>query len=225
MKRKLFFLSLAAALLSSQANADIVVEYTTAGGVTSIAANANTNGNVTADDLVAGSGLNVQNFSTFNFSGWDVGSTSFDAAVAANDFWSWGFSVTNPGVTIDLTDMAIRLDRSSSGPDDFEIQASVNGGSPSSVLTFDFMDGASGVTFTGVDLSGLGTVVTGDTVVFTLAAFNSESVNGTFDLETVTSGGTDSIQINGVITKAVPEPTTAAILGIGLVASVVRRRR
>ncbi|MDA8563705.1 PEP-CTERM sorting domain-containing protein [Mariniblastus sp.] len=222
----LMFAALATLGFASQSIGDIVVEYTTAGSTSSIAANSNSSAFVTADDLVAGSGLNEQTFSTFNFTGWDTTSTTFAAAVAANDFWTWGFDVSTPGTSIALTTLETRLDRSGSGPDDFEIQGSVNGGTPISLLTFDFEDSGAGVNFTGVDISALGTVVTGDSVEFTFAAFNSESDAGSFDLETLTfPGGTDSLQVNGDFTSAVPEPTCTALLGLAGLAGVVRRRK
>ena len=227
MKRflTLMFVIPTIACFASQSFGEIVVEYTTAGSTSSIAANGNSSALVTADDLVAGSGLNAQTFSTFNFTGWDTASTSFADAVAANDFWSWGFDVTAPSTSIDLTTLETRLDRSGSGPDDFEIQGSVNGGPAISLLAFDFEDSGAAVNFTGVDISDLGTVVTGDSVVFTLAAFNSESDAGSFDLETLTfPGGTDSLQVNGIITS-VPEPSSLALLGFVGMVGFIRRRK
>lgn len=217
MKKVLSFV-FAAMFAASVANAAVITQYTTAGSTTSLAASIVDPG-VTADDLVAGSGLNVQTFSTFNFTGWNTTSTSFAAAVAENDFWTWGFDVTSSD-PLDLTTMDIRLDRSGSGPDDFEIQASVNGGTPVTVLTHDYEDSSSGVTFTGVDLSGIATLNQGDSVVFTLAAFNSESNAGSFDLETVTfPGGSDSLVINGEFaTVAIPEPSSVALMMLGAVA-------
>jgi hypothetical protein len=110
-------------------------------------------------------------------------------AVAANDFWRWGFDVTS-AVFIDLTTMDIRLDRSGTGPDDFEIQASVNGGPGVSVLTHNYNDSDQAVNFLDVNLSALPLLQQGDSVVFTLGAYNSEGTGGTFDLETITFPGT-----------------------------------
>ena len=204
---RLFSALLLTIALSSYANAVIVVEYLTAGGTDSIAAGS-ADAAVTSDNLVAGGGLNVENFSTFNFSDWDTASASFADAVAADDFWTWGFDVTAPLTTVSPTTMDIRLDRSGTGPDDFEIQASVNGGGAITLLTHDFGDSSSGVDFLGVDISTIGDLNTGDSVVFTLAAFNSESSNGTFDLETADFGGSDprALRIEGTI-SAVPEPS------------------
>jgi len=229
--KKILTLAFAASLVvvtAGQSFASIVVEYTTAGGVNSIAANSNSSATVTPDDLVAGSGLNGTNFSTFNFTGWDTASTSFADAVAADDIWTWGFDVTTANTSIVLKELNVRLDRSGSGPDDFEIQGSVNGGTPVTLLTHDFMDSGSGVTFTNVSLTSLGTVVTGDSVDFVLGAFNSESAAGSFDLETVTfPDGTDSLQVHAEIitTAVVPEPSSIALLGLVGLAGLVRRRR
>ena len=101
--KKIFALAMMASLVAintGQTRADIVVEYTTAGSTSSIAANGNSSGTVTADPLLAGAGLTALTFSTFIFSGFDTASTTFDAAVAANDAWTWGFDVTTPGTSI-----------------------------------------------------------------------------------------------------------------------------
>lgn len=212
----------AALLLASAANAAILTQYGTAGSTTSLAPHTIISG-ISADNLTAGSGLNVQNYSTFNFSGWDTANTSFSSAVAAGDFWSWGFDVTD-NVLVDLTTMDIRLDRSGSGPDDFEIHASLNGGSSVSVLSHDYNDSSSGVEFSGVDLSAFSGLTMGDSLTFVLAAFNSESSGGTFDLETYTfPGGSDALTINGSVTP-VPVPAAAWFLGSGLLGLAGFRR-
>ena len=214
----------AMAAFSGSAKADIVVDYIPADGTTgfSLPTNSVADG-VSATPITAAAGLNDATGSTFNFSGWDTASTDFDAAVAANDFWSWSFTVDSG--TVELTTMDIRLDRSGSGPDDFEIRASVNGGTASTLLTHDYGDSSSGVNFNDVDISALGVLGAGDSVSFTLAAFNSESSGGTFDLEGFGAADVPGLIINGNIT-AIPEPGTALALclAIGGIAAVRRRK-
>jgi hypothetical protein len=200
-----------------------IVQYGSA-NTTSLAP-AVVDGAVSANNLNAGPGLGLNTGSTFNFNGWDTASTTFDAAAAAGDFWTFGFSITDPNALVDLTTMDIRLDRSGTGPDDFEIRAAVNGGVSTSLLIGDFAGGSLGVNYLGVDLSSLSGLTVGDSVLFTLAAWNATSAAGTFDLETITfPGGTDGLTIRGNV-SVVPEPSTALLfaLGLGGLASIRRR--
>jgi hypothetical protein len=212
----------ATAALTGYVGAATVVQYDAANNGVSSMAPVVTAAEVSADNMVAGSGLSTESGSTWNFKGWD--GASFAGSVSSNDLWRWGFDVVQ-NVEIDLTTMDIRLDRSGTGPDDFEIQASVNGGTPVSLLTHNYNDSTSGVNFLNVSLASLGTVELGDSVVFTLAAYNAENAGaGTFDLENITfPGGNDGIVIKGDITP-VPEPAALSLLGLGTVA-VLRRRR
>jgi hypothetical protein len=204
------FLSAILALAAASSDAALILQYGTA-NVTSLAP-VIVNPGVTGDNLVAGSGLSLQTGSTFNFSQWDVASTTFAAAVAANDFWTFGFDVVS-ALPLTLTDMDIRLDRSNTGPTDVAIEASVNGGAGIPVLSFAGVN-AAGQNFLGVSLSGIPTLVTGDSLVFTLAAFRSGASTGTFDLETITfPGGNDGIAIRG---EFIPEPGSALIALLGL---------
>lgn len=180
---------------------------------------------VSATNLGSGSGIGLNAGSTFNFNGWDTANTSFADALADNEIWTWGFSVTDANSLVDLTTMDIRLDRSTSGPDDFEIRASINGGAATSILIGDFAGGSVGVNYLGVDLSGLSGLSLGDSILFTLGAWNATSAAGTFDLETITfPGGNDGLTIRGNVT-VIPEPTTALLfaLGLGGLASIRRR--
>lgn len=205
--KSIIFGAAALALSSAPAYAVTVAEWGTAGGTTSLAASFAGAG-VVADNLTAGDGIGVQNFSTFNFNNWDPANTSAAAALADNEFWTWGFTSS---IAYDLTDFSIRLDRSGTGPDDFLIELSVNGGIFEDVLSHDFADSASGVNFLNVDLSGFTSVTDAD---FRLAAFNSEGNAGTFDLETL-PGGSNGIVITGEV-SAVPLPAPAILLLSGL---------
>lgn len=204
MKRT--FPILAAFGLTLPLGADVIVQYGTANETPLMPSFVNDA--VTATDLAAGAGIELNAGGTYNFKGWDVDNLSFADAVADDEKWTWGFVVDTDG--IELTTMDIRLDRSGSGPDDFEIQAVVTpsggtAGAPILCLTYDYGDSGSGVSFTDVDLSAIPALAPGDTIEFTMAAFNSESATGTFDLETITfPDGTDGITINGGMVGALP---------------------
>jgi hypothetical protein len=226
-KRKLGLMMAAIIVASvcaaSGASAVTILQYGTAGSTTSLAP-FEVNPAVAGTNLEAGSGLAVQTFSTFNFSDWDPSNASYADAVADDEVFTWGFTVTDALATIDLTTLDIRVDRSGTGPDDFEVRVAVNAGPETTVLTHDYGDTTSGVNFLGVDLSAISGLGLGDTVTFTLGAFNAESAAGTFDLETITfPGGNDSIVVSGDIT-VIPEPSTALLLGMGLAALGGRRR-
>lgn len=218
------------AMTVGAANADVIVQYDTAASQSNATLTASSaDAAVSADLMAAGSGISAASGSTWNWNSWDTANTSFASAVAAGDFWTWGFDVTAANTTVDLSDFDIRLDRSGTGPDDFEIQASINGGTPISLLTFDYGDTDVGVDFIGVSLASLPTLVTGDSIVFTLAAWNSEGSAGTFDLETVDFNGSDprSLRINGTVTtNSIPEPASVALIGLAFAGfGLIRRRK
>ena len=86
-------------------------------------------------------------------------------------------------------------------------------------MTHDFNDSDSAVSFLDVSLASIPALATGDSLEFILAAFNSEGSIGTFDLETVDSGGTDprSLRIEGIVASAVvPEPASLMTMAAGI---------
>lgn len=214
--------------LAAPAQAMLLVRYQTANVPT--LAPAEVNPAVTATDMTAGSGLQLNTGGTFNWNSWDTASTTYDEAVAADDFWTWGFEVTAANVAITPTSFDIRLDRSSTGPGDFEIRAAVNNGVPVSLLSYSFGGGTIGVDFTNVSWSALGMLNPGDEVVFTLAAFGSTSPAGTFDLETIDSniGGNVSLQLNADISDIADIPSVPAplpLFGAAIAFGTSRRLR
>ncbi|MEM9082273.1 MAG: hypothetical protein AAGB34_01670 [Planctomycetota bacterium] len=180
--------------------------------------------NVTALDLTRGPGISINTAgSTFNSRNWTDGDLA--AAVADGDFLSFGVTV-DAGYQLDLTTLDIRLDRSGTGPDDFAIMLwGGDLGSSTTVLTHDYQDSGSGVTFNDVDLTGLGTLT--GTVEFRVYAFNAENTTGTgtFDVEQLVFPGDDTtgIVLNGDV-SLIPTPGSAALLGLAGFAAARRRR-
>lgn len=209
----LLILSTFTGAIATTASAVTLVEYPTSGSTTSLPTSI-ADGSVAALDLEAGAGLEVLSFSTFNFRNWDTDNTSFADAAADDEVFTWGFTVADPTVQIDLTTLDVILDRSGTGPDDFEIRMTLNGASETTVLAYDFADATAAVNFTDVDLSSYSGLTAGDTVLFTLAAFNSESAQGTFDLDRIT--GQPSLRVSGNVLP-IPEPSAALLIALGLV--------
>ena len=189
------------------------------------------NGNVSADNLTAGSGINPKDEGSGQWAwrDWGTGIATADSALASNKFWSWGFNVTG-NVDIDLTTLDISVDKTLRGPDDFEIRAAVNGGGSSTVFTHDFAGSfGSAVDFANVDLSGfasLQNLTLGDSVEFTLIAFNG--TGGTGGNLGIVNEGTfadgDGLVISGTVSP-VPEPLEFSIITAVALAGLAYRRR
>lgn len=159
-------------------------------------------------DLTRGSGLGVGTGSTFNSSGWTD---------EATDYLEWGWTASTP---VNLTDLDIRYDRSSSGPSSLDIQLAINGGAFSSVF-FDSSVSDAGEDNLDIDLSSFTDVTS---AVFRLFGFNASSAGGTFDIEPIS--GLDparGIVVNGV--AAVPEPSALVLTSIACVGLAWGRRK
>jgi hypothetical protein len=178
-------------------------------GATLPATTANAVFGTVAADLARGSGIVQANGSTFNSSGFSTSSTSFADAVTEGDYLSFGFTTTTP---VDLTDMDIRYDRSGTGPNQLQIQLSVNGGLFTPVFTDNSVSDL-GEDNLSIPLS-LFTNVTSAT--FRTPKFGATSTNGTFDIETINfaGGGTVGIEVRGTASATVPEPTALVLVGL-----------
>lgn len=209
--------------MAAKPNAAVILSYEMEKStVSSTIAGSTVNENISADSLTAGSALTVKDEGTgqWAWGGWTPGLSSASAAIAANEYWTWGFDVAQ-NVDLDLTTLDISIDRTRSGPDDFEIFVSVNGGSSSSVFTHNYNDFfGSAVDFPDIDLSGISSLQNlsnGDSVVFTLAAFNTEasSIQYLGIQNEATFAGGDGLVINGTVSP-VPEPEHYAIVFAGV---------
>jgi hypothetical protein len=199
--------ALALVVSAGAGSAATVLAYDTAGG-TALSAS-ETGAGVTGGLLTAGPGVTaVPSATTFNFRNWDPTFTSGAQAIAGDEVWSWGFSSTD---AYNLTDMTLRLDRSGSGPQNFLIEAAVNGSMSFSTVFSSVLSTSTATTFV-IDLSGLTHVTE---AIFNLAAFGSSSNSGTFDLEGF--DGDTGLRLTGNAVAAVPLPAGLPLIGAGLI--------
>ena len=158
--------------------------------------------------LSRGDGLGAASGGTYNSSGWTTDLT---------DYLAWGWQSSLP---LDLTDLDLRYDRSSSGPTEIEILLAINGQDFRSI----YLD--SNVLLAGedvwdIDLSDFTNVSSAE---FRLLGSGATSASGTFDIEPLTSMIPDrGIVVNGV--KSVPEPSSLCLLAtVGFPALYVMHR-
>ncbi|MGL5083095.1 MAG: Ig-like domain-containing protein [Microcoleaceae cyanobacterium] len=164
-----------------------ILTYTSASGI-SLAPSTQGVG-VTGLDLTRGSGIISATGSTFNSSGWND-SVDLPGAIANNDFLQWGFNSTT---AYDLSDLDIRYDRSGTGPNQVNIQISVNGGAFQSFFSDSSVSDV-GENNPDLNLSGF-TNVTAAT--FRLYGFGATAAAGTFDIENALDFGNTGIVLSG----------------------------
>ncbi|MBI2479153.1 MAG: hypothetical protein HYV60_11125 [Planctomycetia bacterium] len=190
-----------------KANADLIVAYNSSTNPDILSASEVGVG-VTALDLSRGSGITPETgtLNTFNSEGFTE--STLVAAQTANDYLQWGWSTST--TPLNLTDLDIRYDRSSTGPDELAILLAVNGGEFQTFFT-DTSVNANGENNLGIDLRSFTNVTS---ATFRLFAFGATSAAGTFDIENFQSSPGRGIVVNGVAT---PEPgvlTFLSVLGI-----------
>ncbi|MEM1324205.1 MAG: hypothetical protein AAGG75_28360, partial [Bacteroidota bacterium] len=210
MKKLLTLLLLLFALgLSNTAIAQVIAEFDRANtdGCVSSATPTFTVADLTATELCRGSGL------THNTAGGDYNSRDFDtsnasAADAEADDEQLTFSITPAaGSEVIVTQLNVRMDRSGTGPTDYEIRV--------------FADGMSTTISTGVISSAGGNfliplgapIASTGTVAFQILAWGASSSSGTMDIEGNSFGATNTladpgIQILGQVNAVLPVELT-----------------
>ncbi len=174
--------------------------------------------NVSGVDLTRGGGVSATGGGTYNSRGWHD-STDQASAKSNGDYLEFGISV-DTGFLLSNLSAGFFGDRSASGPSSIEVFYSTDGfATESSVLA------ATDVGINGSirDTTAVGDALTG-TVLFRIYGYGATSSSGTFDLEKTKYDGTYGLAINGDVV-AVPEPSSAALLGLGGLALILRRRR
>ena len=103
------------------ARGELILAYDSGNSPTGAAASESLAG-ITTFPLTRGAGLSPGTGGTFNSSGWTDETT---------DYLEWGW---NSALPINLSDLDLRYDRSTSGPAVVDIQLSVNGGAFQSIF-------------------------------------------------------------------------------------------
>ncbi len=193
---------------SSSARAATIVGYDAANSTTSSVATEWISG-VTPLALSRGSGLVAGSGATFNSLGWTG---------EATDYLEWGWSASP---AMDLQDLSVRYDRSTSGPAIVTLWLAVNGGPFQSVYQDADVD-VNGEELVGLSLASFTNVTS---ATFRLTGANASGSTGTLDIEPL-AGVTPA---RGIVVRGaavVPEPTGLAwSASSGLAAIAWNRRR
>ncbi|NJK38594.1 MAG: ExeM/NucH family extracellular endonuclease [Oscillatoriales cyanobacterium RM2_1_1] len=159
---------------------------------------------ITGLDLTRGSGIVSAAGSTFNSSGWND-SANLVQAIANNDFLQWGFSSAIP---YDLSDLDIRYDRSGTGPNQIEIQVSVDGGGTFLPFFSDSSVNESSENNADINLASFTNI---SSAIFRLYGFGATASAGTFDIENTIDFNNNGIVLSGTPSSGGGGGTTLAI--------------
>ena len=191
--------------------------------------------NVTATNTTVGAGLTGLTYVTNVMGNYfqasegngvsDGTDDDINGAFTAGDFIEFTVNA-NPGATLNLTDLTFDFGRAGNGTNDFALRSSVDGFA-NDVF---FGDQAASTDQAGVLAPGS---TLGQSVDLTGADFQGLS-NITFriaidDRQSNTGGASatifDDIILNGTVVTAVPEPSSLAVLGLGALGLLIRRRK
>jgi hypothetical protein len=144
----------------------------------------------------------------FSANGWSVG-----------DYWSFTTS------TLGYTGVTVAFDQagSATGPANFGLSYSINGGAFASFAAYSVVLSAWNTTTaqpSSLVFAGGGAFDNATSIAFRLVDLNTTSING----GTVAAGGTDRVD-NFTVVSIVPEPTTLALAGLGGLTALLALRR
>jgi len=222
--------TLAAGLMVGTAHADMLALYTFPGSGSSADASQDVNADSTASDFQAGAGIQlrassfareVESHSRFtDLNG--VSQTSEAGAVAEDDYWFFTIE-PNSGLVLNLDELLFSHNFGGTTDSGAEwiyfVRSSVDGFAStvgSASVTTEAPSGLSDWPTTSVDLSGVDFQgLTGTTEFRIYVHWNSFPLDAQF-------GRIDNVQLIG---DAVPEPASAAMIGLGGMLFLARRRR
>lgn len=160
----------------------------------------------------------VAGMHSINSDGWTTGAT-----IDVNDYYELTITPA-ANFELDLTSLDLTFRRSATGPREFELRSSLNGFA-TPVAGASILDETSNHRL-GFGLFGF--VDLTSAVTFRIYAFAAEAAGGTFRLGIALGDIGDSLPANleiGGNLDAVPEPATLILIGAGLTAARLRRRR
>lgn len=212
MEMKLIVLAVVAVGLCMTAQADLIAEWDFAGNVgDEVSDNADTLGSgISSAVIMRGAGITASaNAGRFNANNWTQ--PDFAGAFANGDYFSMTITA-DASSTFDVSDWAFKFERSSTGPTEWALYSSADAyntaidsytalGNSSQADTLSGQTGLSSVTFR---FYGWGNTATAGSAGFEGSGFD--------------------LQFNGTVTT-IPEPTTIALIGLGLGGMLAIRRR
>ena len=236
-----------AALSITTADAQTIAQWTfetlaNTNGLTFAPGAGNSPGTIQADNglnfsvsTASGRHANASTYSTPagdldpTIAGLDAGASAANASPSSHSFSSNGWSVGDfysfTTSTLGYTDVTIAFDQtgSNTGPANFGLSYSINGGAFSQFTTYSLAFAswnATTVLPNSFVLAGGGAFDNANSITFELIDLNTTSINNT----TVASAGTDRVD-NFSVVSVVPEPTTLALASFGGLAALLALRR
>jgi hypothetical protein len=164
----------------------------------------------------------VAGLNSINSDGWSTA-----AAIDLNDYYE--FTITpNAGFEMDITRLAFSYRRSGAGPREIEVRHSLDGFT-ATFLGISLPDLTANNRVDITNMAGFaGTLNLTSQITFRIYAYAAELAGGTFRLGTALGEANEGLPANlevGGDLAAVPEPATLLLIGAGVSALRLRRRR